>query len=165
LPGAAFEKIAFSFAPGFLDKIPADTDCLIQNGENGPVWQFRMRPFGRAMAVGMIGGRGASRLHQMGTENSEHAALGALMSAFGPALKGAVVASHCTDWASDEWSYGSFSLLKIGALHAREDMARPLDKRLFFAGEATASPWPATAPGAYLSGVRAAGEAMKWLKP
>ncbi len=38
-----------------------------------------------------------------------------------------------------------------------DDLARPISNRLFFAGEATNRHHPATVPGAYLSGVRAAG--------
>ena len=40
----------------------------------------------------------------------------------------------------------------------RDDLAAPVDDRVFFAGEATHPEHSATAHGAYMSGVRAAGE-------
>ncbi|MBX3055973.1 MAG: FAD-dependent oxidoreductase [Anaerolineae bacterium] len=67
-----------------------------------------------------------------------------------------------TRWQSDPFAYGSYSFIPPGA--SGEDylaLARPVAGRLFFAGEATNRAHPATVHGAYLSGVRAAGEVMR----
>ena len=64
-----------------------------------------------------------------------------------------------TRWRSDPWSYGSYSYVPVGASFRRHsDLARPVDGKVFFAGEATHRDYPATVHGAFLSGVRAARE-------
>ena len=64
-----------------------------------------------------------------------------------------------TRWRSDQWSFGSYSYVPARASFRRhQDLARPIDNKLFFAGEATHQDYPATVHGAFLSGVRAARE-------
>lgn len=64
-----------------------------------------------------------------------------------------------THWHSDPFSYGAYSFIHInGDGHAYDDLAKPINNRLFFAGEATNAKYPASVPGAYLSGLRAARE-------
>lgn len=84
-------------------------------------------------------------------------ALGALTDMYGsvPRPKDAVI----TRWRSDPWSYGSYSYVPVGSSFRRHfDLARPVDGKVFFAGEATHRDYPATVHGAFLSGVRAASE-------
>lgn len=62
-----------------------------------------------------------------------------------------------TRWASDPFSFGSYSFNAVGSNpQMREDLAAPLHKQLFFAGEATEQHYFGTAHGAYLSGLKAA---------
>ena len=64
-----------------------------------------------------------------------------------------------TSWSSDPWARGSYSYLPVGATPSlRADLARPINGRLFFAGEATSGEAPATVHGALASGTRAARE-------
>ncbi|EFJ45562.1 hypothetical protein VOLCADRAFT_105855 [Volvox carteri f. nagariensis] len=65
-----------------------------------------------------------------------------------------------TRWASDPWTYGSYSYGKVGMTGTtRTQASAPLgtQKRVGFAGEHTHTQFPATAHGAYLSGVAEAG--------
>jgi monoamine oxidase len=59
---------------------------------------------------------------------------------------------------------GAYSYALPGHAATREDLARPFEQRLFFAGEATHVHDYSTAHGAYDSGVRAAEEAIAALK-
>ncbi len=62
-----------------------------------------------------------------------------------------------TRWATDPWARGSYSYLAIGSTPAdRESVRADVDDRLFFAGEATSTKFPATAHGALLEGRDAA---------
>ena len=64
-----------------------------------------------------------------------------------------------TRWYQDKFSYGSYSYLKVGATPTDyENLAQPLDNKLFFAGEATSKDYPATIHGAFLSGKRVVNE-------
>jgi len=66
-----------------------------------------------------------------------------------------------TRWASDPFSLGSYSYNAVGSLPAmRDELARHLARRVFFAGEATNKKHFATVHGAYLSGLDAAREIL-----
>jgi monoamine oxidase len=67
-----------------------------------------------------------------------------------------------TRWGSDPYSYGSYSYISVGAKTEYYDtLARPIDNRVFFAGEATHRSYPGTVHGAYLSGIREANRVVK----
>lgn len=62
-----------------------------------------------------------------------------------------------TRWATDPFALGAYSYYAVGSTpRMRQALAAPLEKRLFFAGEATHPDFFGTAHGAYLSGLRAA---------
>lgn len=64
-----------------------------------------------------------------------------------------------TRWGADPFARGSYSYLPVGATRRdRIQLARPVGKTLFFAGEATHADDPSTVHGAYWSGLRAADE-------
>lgn len=67
-----------------------------------------------------------------------------------------------TRWSSDPYSYGSYPFISVGAKTEYYDtLARPIDKRVFFAGDATHRTYPGTVHGAYLSGIREAKRVVK----
>lgn len=69
------------------------------------------------------------------------------------------IAHKITRWGQDEFAYGSYSSLRPGARAYGLDfkiMSKPIDRQVFFAGEATHPYYPATVHGAYLSGEREA---------
>lgn len=74
--------------------------------------------------------------------------------------------SHLTKWDKDEFSFGSFSYLKV---HSSPDdydsLSIPIHQKLFFAGEATNRHHPATIAGAMLSGTREAGRIAQYYSP
>lgn len=62
-----------------------------------------------------------------------------------------------TRWASDPYSFGSYSFNAVGSNPAmRNTLAVPLGQQVFFAGEATQKDYFGTAHGAFLSGIAAA---------
>lgn len=72
-----------------------------------------------------------------------------------------LVESVVTRWQIDPFSRGSYSYVGPEATGADYDlMARPINKSVFFAGEATCRSYPGTVHGAYLSGLRAANEVL-----
>jgi lysine-specific histone demethylase 1 len=65
--------------------------------------------------------------------------------------------SKCACWGSDEFAYGSYSNISVGATGEDYDaLAEPVGDGLYFAGEATMRRHPATMHGAFLSGMREA---------
>jgi monoamine oxidase len=67
-----------------------------------------------------------------------------------------VTRSIVTAWHGDPWIKGSYSAALPGQAHQRAELAKPIDDRLFFAGEACSTEFQATAHGAYITGVAAA---------
>ena len=65
------------------------------------------------------------------------------------------------DWASDPYARGAYSYPLVGGANAARELGRPVEKTLFFAGEATCPP-PAngTVEGAIESGERVAKEIL-----
>ena len=74
------------------------------------------------------------------------------------AIRAELVAAHLHDWQRDRFSQGAYSYVAVGGGRAREQLARPLGGKLFFAGEATHDEQAATVCGALESGHRAAEE-------
>lgn len=62
-----------------------------------------------------------------------------------------------TKWVSNEHTYGSYSFASNGTRSTEfEEFEKPIDNKLFFAGEHTSRDYRGTVHGAYLSGVREA---------
>ena len=68
------------------------------------------------------------------------------------------------DWSSDPFARGAYSYVVTGAANARATLGLPVGDTLFFAGEATATDGQGgTVSGAFETGMRAAGEALRAL--
>lgn len=120
---------------------------------------FQFRPFGYDYVVGFTGGRFATWLERAGSAAAVDLATSHLKSMFGNDIARHIVRHDVTAWGGDPWVRGAYSSLLPGGGDARAALARPLDERLFFAGEATHPQFFATCHGAWLSGERAADEA------
>jgi monoamine oxidase len=71
------------------------------------------------------------------------------------------VGALVTRWATDPFSFGSYSNIPLGAAPTdTEALAEPVSDRLFFAGEATNMQYLGTVHGAFLSGRREAKRIM-----
>lgn len=67
-----------------------------------------------------------------------------------------------TKWAMDPLSFGSYSFIPVtGTFDDFDEIAKPIDDKLFFAGEATNKYYFGTVHGAYISGYRAAQEILR----
>jgi monoamine oxidase len=72
----------------------------------------------------------------------------------------ALTGFHSSSFEHDAFARGAYSYVRPGGQHVHERLAEPVDKTLFFAGEATDDRYPATVAGAISSGERAAQEIM-----
>jgi monoamine oxidase len=124
---------------------------------------FGIRPFGQDWVVGYTGGRFALWLERAGQAAAVDLAKEKLAKAFGNDIKKYVTRSIVTAWAGDPWVKGSYSAALPGQGHQRPEIARPIEDRLFFAGEATSTEFHATAHGAYITGIDTARKVAKSL--
>lgn len=74
---------------------------------------------------------------------------------------GSTVAVHlgvaaCSRWGAEPTILGAYAAARPGHAARRPDLARALEHRLFFAGDATSPDFFSTCHGAHLSGIAAA---------
>ena len=119
---------------------------------------FEASVMGQNIAIVFTGGRHAIWLEKQGQQASHDFALERVAEVFGNDIRQHVTRSIVTAWTSESWTKGSYSCALAGQAHQREMLARPLEERLFFAGEATTVSDNSTCHGAYRSGIRAARE-------
>ncbi len=118
---------------------------------------------GQNQAVVEHGGRHAVWLEKQGQQAGHNFAVDRIAEAFGNDIRKHVSRSIVTAWSTEPWTRGSYSAAQPGQFHQRANMAKTVDDRLFFAGEATTYESQATCHGAYMSGIRAAREIAKVL--
>ncbi|KAL2476890.1 Lysine-specific histone demethylase 1-like protein 1 [Forsythia ovata] len=122
---------------------------------------------GGPLLVALVAGEAALKFENMSPMDSVSRVLEILKGIFSP--KGIAVPDPlqavCTRWGQDQFSYGSYSYVAIGASGDDYDiLAESVADRVFFAGEATNKQYPATMHGAFLSGMREAAHIMRVVK-
>ena len=122
----------------------------------GEPMNLRIRPFESNTVIAVTGGRFADWLERAGQADSAALAKEKLQAVFGTDITRHVVRDLVTAWRGDPWVKGAYSAALPGQHRQRAELARPIDGRLYFAGEATSREFFSTAHGAYLSGIEAA---------
>jgi monoamine oxidase len=108
--------------------------------------------------VGWAGGQSARALLAMDEADALRVALDGLRAMLEqPTLTPRLL--RLQHWNEDPYTRGAYSFTPPSAHHAREELAKPIHKVLFWAGEATDSQY-ATVHGAYRSGERVAREVL-----
>lgn len=153
-------KCYLRFARAFW---PADADWLEhlspRPGE-WTEWVSFQRAAGLPVLLGFLAADQARAIEALADERIVASAMATLRRIFGQDIP-QPLDYQVTRWAQDPFARGSYSYTPVGATPgSRRALARPLEGRLFFAGEATEPDDFGTAHGAYLSGLRAARELM-----
>jgi monoamine oxidase len=86
-----------------------------------------------------------------------------LAGLFGDDIRRRLEPLAASAWSSDPFARGSYSYALPGHAGDRAILARPVDDRLFFAGEACSPDYFSTANGGYLTGHAAAEQALATL--
>ena len=153
----ALTKVAFALSGDRRDW-PEASDLVDTRlgGINVELW-----PFGRPIAVAMLGGDAARDLVARGEKAALAETADIIVSLAGSQLRGSLRAGHLAGWTGSPWALGSYSICLPGHADARVRLAEPVGDRLIFAGEATGGPDEAvgaamTAGGASLAGTAAA---------
>jgi monoamine oxidase len=122
-------------------------------------------PIYSPVMTGWTGGPGADRLAGQPESFVVEQALGSLTRLLGvnrDRLDDLLEGWHHHDWAADPFSRGAYSYVPVGGLDEQKSLARPVEKTLFFAGEAlNMEGHIGTVHGAIGSGRRAAAEVLK----
>jgi monoamine oxidase len=124
---------------------------------------FEASVMGQNTAIVFTGGRHAIWLEKQGQQAGHDYAVDRVVEAFGSDIRKHVTRSIVTAWTTEPWTRGAYSCALPGQAHQRNELARALDDRVFFAGEATTVGDHACCHGAFRSGIRAAQEISKSL--
>jgi monoamine oxidase len=146
----------------------SDMSFLFSNDDYFPTWWTTL-PDKLPMITGWAPFRCAELLsakpHSFVVERSLHS-LSRLLGVQPEELTRLLDAAYFHDWQSDPYSRGAYSYGTVGSDEAQTALARPIDETLFFAGEATdTAGHNGTVHGAIASGLRAAQEILKVIRP
>lgn len=143
---------------------PADVDWLgyvsPRHGE-WTEWVSFKRSANLPILLGFNAAKFGRKMETLTDEQTVASAMKTLQTIFGPDIP-QPIDFQITRWASDPYAMGAYSFNAIGSTPAmRRALAKNLNNRLFFAGEASHEKFFGTAHGAYLSGISAAENLLK----
>jgi monoamine oxidase len=161
LPLGVDDKLFISLS-GSIPGIEPDT-YLVGSTVSRETMSYQLRPFDRPAIYCFFGGRFAATLERDGEAAMFAFAASELARLFGNDIRRSIAPLASTKWLRDPWARGSYSYALPGHADDRAVLARPIDNRLFFAGEATSPNFFSTAHGAYISGITAAEGALESL--
>jgi monoamine oxidase len=154
VPLGEANKVALAFD---RDVFGPDTPCVLHfEHHTAEAMRFEIRPFGRDLAIGYLGGRFAAELEAAGPAAMAAFAEDKLVAVFGAGLRQHIRGVASTGWVGDPEIGGGCSRALPGLAHLRRQLAAPLAERLFFAGEACSLDAYGTVHGAAASGIAAA---------
>jgi monoamine oxidase len=162
LPMGHCNKIAVSFQRPVLGD--CDNWLVVPLRGSAEAVELVLKPGGHEMAVGLFNGPFGKELAEAGAAAMVDYTVERLVEIFGSDLRQALSPVHAiADWDRDPFVLGYVSAALPGRADARLDLARPIDDRLFFAGEATSLQFMGDVHGAWLSGIEAAEAAARAL--
>jgi monoamine oxidase len=137
----------------------SDTGFLLSDEAVFPTWWTPL-PFRASLITGWSAGRKADPLLGQSRQcviDQAVQRLARITSLDPDDFRSSLAAAHFHDWSEDPFSRGAYSYVPVGGLPARELLASPLEKTIYFAGEATETQGHgATVHGAIASGKRVA---------
>ena len=128
-----------------------------------PTW-WTLLPVRAPVLVGWAGGPDADAALKRGEQAIVQQGIASLSRILGISekrIESQLGAAHFHDWGADSFSRGAYAYLPVNGVPAQQALAKPIEKTLFFAGEATAEGHIGTVHGAIMSGERAAREVLE----
>jgi len=154
-------KLALKFKDQFWDSDVQYYYTVAKETGRWPVW-LNYRPFSREkILMGLCMGDYARKADSMSKQELTEDGLEVLKNVWEDNV-GEVQHVLRTSWLNDPFTKGAYSFPKVDNSKADfENLAEPLDNKLFFCGEHTNLKYLATTHGAFFSGIRAAKEVIK----
>jgi monoamine oxidase len=153
VPMGFAEKVAFEFEGDPF--VGLESHFATPDWPDAPAASFHVHPFDRPVATAYLGGELAAGLCREGPAAMLDFSQGLLAKLFGADILKAIRKVKPTRWTVDPCFGGAYSVLSPGGGESRAALARPLDDKVFFAGEATSAHAFSTAHGAWQSGLDA----------
>jgi monoamine oxidase len=154
------ETVALEFYEDVFDG--PNNVFLYVGSSRGPYLSYLIKPAGRKMAVAYLGGEEVRGIAG-DRERLIATALKPLARLYRFEGAQALRRTMHSNWTCDDDVMGSLSYVPVGHSGARSELRRPVDERLFFAGEATSLTAAGSLHGAYEEGRRGADEVLERL--
>jgi monoamine oxidase len=158
LPMGQLLKIGLMFDGARFGLSPGD---FVSHAVAGPLpaeaCYFLCFPAGLDYVVGFVGGSVGRALERAGQAAAIDFALERFAGMLGSGVRAHFRAGLMSGWDANPLTRGAYSAVRPGRFPARAALARPLGERVFFAGEAMATPFAALVSGAHLHGDDVAG--------
>lgn len=132
--------------------------------EGAPWFFVQVRPFDREIVSIYMGGPLSAELEAQGKNAAIEVGIQAMADAFGSGIVDKIGLRAASAWGLEPTILGAYGAARPGEADLRPDLARPVEDRLLFAGEATHPEFFSTCHGAWMSGERAAAEAIVLLR-
>jgi monoamine oxidase len=160
-------RVVLRFKEKFWEETAAkDLNFLFTDDDRFPTW-WTSSPEHAAMLVGWAPAGSAEKLARLAQSQLIASAVQSLAAIFGKQtaeLEALLDGGDVHDWSADPYARGAYSYPRAGGEHGSEELARPVEDTLFFAGEATDTEGNfGTVHGAIASGNRAAEEVLRAL--
>lgn len=141
------------------EDFPPDSQLWGRN-DTAETGGYHLRPFGRPMIEAWFSADLARMLEAEGEAAFAAFAADELANLLGSGMRRRIGPVAVSMWGADPWSRGAYSHARPGAADARVRLARPVEDRIFIAGEATSADFYGTTHGAWREGERAARQAL-----
>ncbi len=150
-------RVAMAFASAFWEE--QHPGVAFFHSPNAPFPTFwTPLPMHAPLLTAWAGGPKAARLAGASEKRLVQKALESVRSVLGNIKEPRAFLVH--DWQADPFARGGYSYVRVGGSGARERLALPVERTLYFAGEATDVAQSGTVGGALASGMRAAHELL-----
>jgi len=158
LPCGVLNKVGIEFYPKWTEATQGQ--MADYHSSNNEFCSLLFGFYNTSLATGFVAGKFADDLEVEGKGAATDYCIQGLRATFGNDVIKYISHTHETSWRGNVYTNGAYSYAKPGSASARTILAEPLDERIFFAGEATMTDAYSTVHGAYLSGKRAARQAI-----
>ncbi len=148
LPLGNYNNFFYPLASGQLNDVPS----AIGYEDNETCAAINVRPFGDDFLFVTVAGRFAWWLEKQGERAASQWFADLLVGIFGSKVRNDIGRFRSSAWGFDPWIKGAYSSAVPGSIEARKLLAKPVDGKLLFAGEATSERQFNTAHGAWISG-------------
>lgn len=157
LPMGQLLKIGLMFNGARFGLSPDD---FVSHDIDGPLpaeaCYYLAFPAGHDYMIGFMGGSFGRAMEREGEEAAIAFALERLVASMGSDVRRHFVRGTMAGWDGNPLSRGAYSAARPGGFAARRALAEPLGDRVFFAGEAMATPYATLVTGAHMHGARVA---------
>jgi monoamine oxidase len=149
---ASFEKIAIKLAPGTLDGVDSfERGC--GSDREGRSTELLVKPWGKDVAVVMVGGDLAKEILKQPAQQSIDFAIDVMTQHYGDIFRAAFEHGERTEWTLDPYIGGTWAVSTTNSKDFdRTAYSAPVEDTLFISGEACAGEWMTSVNGAFFNG-------------